>query len=166
MQEMENNEEIKGGDARVYEVGYLLAPTIAGEEIPAVYGNLKELVGSLGGEVIADEMPRQIDLAYQMLHVFQNKRQKFNTAYFGWVKFFMSADKVADLKKALTLDPNFIRFLTMKTVKENTIATKKFVRPEMAKRKPFTAKKEGEAEEAPEINKEELDKEIEAMVSV
>ncbi len=162
---MENKDENMDGDARVYEVGYLLAPTIPSEEVASVYGNLKELINSLGGQVIADEMPRQINLAYQMLHVFQNKRQKFDTAYFGWMKFSVVPAKVAELKKSLDLDPNFIRFLTMKTVKENTLATKKFVRPDMAKRKPFTAKKEGETEEVVEINKEELDKEIEAMVS-
>jgi ribosomal protein S6 len=164
MEEKENKAENMEADARVYEVGYLLLPTIPGEEVPAVYGNLKELVSSLGGQAISDEMPRQIDLAYQMVKVIQNIRHRFDTAYFGWIKFSMDPEKVLELKKKLTLDPNIIRFLTLKTVKENTIATKKFVRSDLVKRRTPTAKKEGE--EAPEqpINKEEIDKEIDALV--
>ncbi|MCE9585364.1 30S ribosomal protein S6 [Candidatus Nomurabacteria bacterium] len=159
---MEENIKNTDSDARVYEVGYLLVPTIPGDEVPAVYGNLKELISSLGGEVIADEMPKQINLAYQMLKVVQNIRNKFDTAYFGWIKFEMNPEKVADLKKKMDLDPKVIRFLTTKTVKENTIATKKFVRADMGKYK-HSPKKEGE-ETPVEINKEEIDKEIDAMV--
>ena len=39
--DLENN-----ADSRIYEVGYLLVPTIEEGGIPAVYGNLKELIGS------------------------------------------------------------------------------------------------------------------------
>src|ERR1035437_4434621 len=108
-------------DSRIYEVGYLFVPTIAGEDVPGLYGNLKELVTSMGGELIADEMPRMINLAYTMLKVVSNVRSKFNTAYFGWVKFEMDPEKISELKNKLDLDPNIIRFLITKTVKENTI---------------------------------------------
>ncbi len=152
-------------DNRVYEVGYLLVPTIAGEDVPAVYGNLKELVSSFGGEMISDEMPRQITLAYSMTKVFKNVRNKFDTAYFGWLKFAMDPEKVLDLKKKLDLDPNVIRFLITKTVRENTIAAKRFINRDMPRRRTPTAKKEGENEEVVEINKEEIDKEIDALVA-
>ena len=165
MADLENKAENMEVDARVYEVGYLLVPTIPGEEVPAVYGNLKELVASLGGQAISDEMPRQISLAYMMVKVLQNIRHKFDTAYFGWMKFSMEPEKVLELKKKLTLDPNIIRFLTLKTVKENTIATKKFVRSDVARRRTPVAKKEGEeATTEQPINKEEIDKEIDALV--
>ena len=156
--DMENN-----GMERVYEVGYLLVPTILDTDVPMVFGNLKELISSLGGVAISDEMPKMINLAYSMVKVVSNVRSKFNTAYFGWVKFTMDSDKVLELKKKLDLDPNFIRFLVLKTVKENTIATKRFAHGEIH-RKPKTAKSE-EGEAAP-INKEEIDKEIDAMIAV
>ncbi|HAS81055.1 MAG: hypothetical protein UR25_C0005G0031 [Candidatus Nomurabacteria bacterium GW2011_GWE1_32_28] len=168
---MENtNEEVEVApgeesevNLRVYELGYLLIPTISEENIPVVYGNLKELVSNLGGEIISDEMPKMISLAYQMLKVTQNVRSKFNTAYFGWIKFEMGSDKILELKKKVDLDPNFIRFLILKTVKENTIAAKRFTRKDF-KRKTST-KKDGENEEALPIDKEEIDKEIEAMIA-
>ena len=153
-----------GVDSRVYEVGYLLVPTLSEEEIPTVYGNLKELVSSFGGKVISDDMPRMISLAYSMPKVLQNVRHKFDSAYFGWVKFFMDADKVLELKKKLDLDQNLIRFLIIKTVKENTIATKRFMSRDMTHKKPLYTKKEDESEESLPINKEEIDKEIDAMI--
>ena len=154
-------EEIAGSSPQVYELGYLLVPTIKEEDMPVNYGNLKELISSFGGEIIGDEMPKMITLAYQMQKVISNVRNKFNTAYFGWSKFTLAADKVLELKKRLDLDPNFVRFLILKTVRENTIAAKRFGRAETYKRP--TAKKTDET--AAPINKEEIDKEIDALVA-
>ena len=162
-EEIKEENEIKNeADSKVYELGYLLIPTIKEEDISINYGNLKELVVSFGGEVITDEMPKMINLAYSMQKVTSNVRAKFDRAYFGWIKFTMSGAKVLELKKHLDLDPNFIRFLILKTVKENTIAAKRFVRGETYK-KPKS--KSSENETVVPINKEEIDKEIDAMVS-
>ena len=174
MQASENNSEQNAenevlneiqieGDGRVYELGYLLVPTIPEENVAGVYTNLKDLVSSLGGVAISDEMPKMIPLAYSMVKVVANVRSKFNTAYFGWVKFSMDSDKILELKKKLDFDPNFIRFLILKTVKENTIAAKRFVRGDMRK-KPGIGKTENSEAIAP-INKEEVDKEIDALVA-
>lgn len=150
-------------DKRVYELGYLLVPTIAGEDSSRVATELKDLVASFGGDFISEDMPKMIQLAYPMLKVISNVRNKFDTGYFGWVKFTMDPEKVLELKKKLDFDVNVIRFLLIKTVKENTMASKRFVGRDSAYRKQ-TPKAEG-AEAAP-INKEEIDKEIDAMVSV
>jgi len=158
------NEILEATDGRVYELGYLLVPTISEENMPVVFGDLKELVSSLGGVHIADEMPKTISLAYPMTKVVANVRNKFNTAYFGWIKFTMDSDKILELKKKLDLDPNFIRFLILKTVKENTIAAKRFVRGDVTHKR-FKAKTE-ETENAAPINKEEIDKEIDALIAI
>ncbi len=165
--EVKDNME-DGADSRVYEVGYLLVPTISEENVPGMYGNLKDLVSSYGGTIIADDMPRMTQLAYTMLKVVSNVRSKFNTAYFGWIKFTMDPEKVLELKKKLDLSPDIIRFLILKTVKENTIAAKRFIGRDMVHRKApgVGASKEGQVVEAVPINKEEIDKEIDAMVSV
>jgi ribosomal protein S6 len=153
-------------NSRIYELGYLLVPTVSEEEIPATYGNLKELVASFGGVTISDEMPKMIQLAYSMVKVVSNVRNKYNNAYFGWIKFTMDSDKVLELKKKLDLDPLLVRFLILKTVKENTIAAKRFVGREGAHRRMPNMHKAVEGEEAVPINKEEIDKEIDAMVAV
>ena len=164
---MQDNEvEVKGdeNDKRVYELSFLLVPTIEEGELGVAYTNLKDMVASFGGEMIAGEMPKMTPLAYSMLKVVSNVRNKYNSAYFGWVKFFMDAEKVLELKKKLDFESNVIRFLILKTVKENTIATKRFVGRDSAYRK-NTPKKSDDGEVVP-INKEEIDKEIDAMVVV
>src|SRR3989344_5109338 len=152
MQEEENknnNENDKVSldisDRRVYELGYLLVPTLSEENVPASYGDLKNLIIELGGEIISDEMPKNIALAYSMSKVVQNVRSKFNTAYFGWIKFETDPEKVLELKKKLDMDVNLIRFLIIKTVRENTIAAKRFIHRD-SKRKALYTKKEGENE--------------------
>ena len=105
-----------------------------------------------------------IGLAYPMQKVISNARHKFTTAYFGWIKFTMEAGQVLELKKSLDLEANIIRFLILKTVKENTIAAKRFVRGETYKR-PIT-KKNSENGNATPISKEEIDKEIDALIAV
>ena len=134
---IKDENEIKEDEVvRVYEVGYLLVPTIEEINLPVTYGNLKELIMSFGGTIISDEMPKMIPLAYTMVKVVANVRNKFNAAYFGWVKFTMETDSVLELKKKLDLDSNIIRFLILKTVKENTIAAKRFVRGDVRGRRP------------------------------
>jgi len=168
MEDTEVKDEIEIGDeanTRIYELGYHLVPTLSEEDVPMQYGNLKELISSFGGSIISDEMPKMMSLAYMMVKVVANVRNKFKTSYFGWVKFTMDTDKVLELKKKLDLDPNIIRFLILKTVKENTIASKRFVRGDMMHKRPAT-KKSSDDEVVVPINKEEIDKEIDAMVAV
>ena len=158
--DLENN-----ADSRIYEVGYLLVPTIEEGGVPAVYGDLKELISNSDGEIIADEIPRMMELAYTIGRDVQNVRSKFNTAYFGWTKFAMEPEKVLELKKKLDLDSNFLRFLVIKTVKENTVAARRFVHRDTIRRKvPGVGVAENET--PVEINKEEIDKEIDAMVAI
>ena len=158
--EIENDKK----DKKVYELSYLLVPTLASEDVPAIWGDLKELVSSFDGDYISDEMPKMIPLAYPMLKIVSNVRNKFDTAYFGWIKFFMDSEKVLELKKKADLNPNIIRLLILKTVKENTIISKRFSGRDSAYRKP--SYKKGEKKKVVPIDKEEIDKEIDAMIAV
>lgn len=163
MQDIENKDDMKNADGRVYELGFLLVPTISEENMPIAFNNLKDLIADFGGEIISDEMPKMISLAYTMFKIHQNVRNKFNSAYFGWIKFETSPEKIPGLNKKLDFDQNLVRFLILKTVRENTIAAKRFVHKDSRKKILF-AKREGEAEISSPIDKEEIDKEIDAMV--
>ena len=162
---MENINESEEANSRIYEVGYLLVPTVSEENMPVNCGNLKDLIVSMSGEIIFDEMPKMITLAYAMSKVVQNVRSKFDSAYFGWIKFEINPDKILELKKKLGLDPNIIRFLILKTVRENTIAAKRFIHKDY-KRKTSTARKDRQNDSVAPIDREKIDKEIDAMVAV
>ena len=162
---MENINESEEANSRIYEVGYLLVPTVSEENMPVNCGNLKDLIVSMSGEIIFDEMPKMITLAYAMSKVVQNVRSKFDSAYFGWIKFEINPDKILELKKKLGLDPNIIRFLILKTVRENTIAAKRFIHKDY-KRKTSAARKDRQNDSVAPIDREKIDKEIDAMVAV
>lgn len=162
-EKVKNNEEVEL-KTQIYEVGYLLVPTLSEEEVPAIYTSLKDLISSLNGQFISDEMPKMIPLAYTMLKVVQNVRNKFDSAYFGWVKFEMDTESILELKKKLDLDPNIIRFLLTKTVRENTIAPKKITSKDGTTRRRITTKKEN-TEESVVLDEKEIDEEIDKMVS-
>jgi len=147
-------------DARhlVYEVGYLMVPTIAEENLGAEVTSLKDFLSSHNVSFISEEFPKIIELAYEMSRSINNKKQKFSYGYFGWVKFECSSEDAVSIKEGLDKNENIIRFLLIKTVRENTISLKRSYKGDSKKR---ISKKESEAP----INEEVIDKEIEALVS-
>ena len=161
----ENNIE-KDSKATVYELSYLLLPSLANEQVPGIAASLKEQLTALGGAIISDENPVLIDLAYSMTKVVQTLRHKATSAYFGWIKFEMEADGMVAAKKALDANDNILRYLIIKTVKENTLLNGKMRlhKEERSQGEGF----ENTNEEAPEAVKEtapeELDKSIDDLV--
>ncbi|MEI6400299.1 MAG: 30S ribosomal protein S6 [bacterium] len=113
-------------NARVYELGYLFVSSLSDEQAVEKATALKEMINQKGGKVIADENPKFTELAYEMYKYIANKKTKFSHGYFGWVKFTGPADMIAEMKAVLDLDVDMLRFMTIKTVAENTMAPKKF----------------------------------------
>ena len=87
-------------------------------------------------------------------------RRKFDKAYFGWVKFEMDNKDIAAVKKSLDANENVLRFLLIKTVRENTLYGSKLVAAEEVAKKKATVKKE---EKAP-ASQEEIDKSIDELI--
>ena len=117
MSEAEIKEEISienDKNERIYELGYLLAPTIEEVDLPVIFGDLKELVSFFGGIHISDEMPKMMPLSYAMVKVVSNARHKFNTAYFGWIKFELATDSILELKKKLDSGSEFHQIFDFK----------------------------------------------------
>ena len=93
----------------VYEVSYLLLPSLAFEQVPGIAATLKEKLTALGGAVISDEDAVLIDLAYPMTKVVQTVRHKEAKAYFGWIKFEMPAGVMKAVNKALNANEYILR---------------------------------------------------------
>ncbi len=118
--ETENIEE-KGDTLTVYEVSYILLPSLAVEQVPGIAASQKEMLTKLGGAIISDENPVLIDLAYPMTKVVQTTRHKVSTGYFGWIKFEMAKSGMEAVKKSLDNNADVLRYLIIKTVRENTL---------------------------------------------
>ena len=154
---MENEKESRG---QVYEVGYLMVPSIAEENLGGEVTSFKDSLTDLGAVIISDEYPKMMELAYEMSRSIANKKQKFTYGYFGWVKFESTSEGAITIKDALDKNEKLIRYLLIKTVRENTMSQKRvYNRPEGGRRR-MTPK----PEEAMPIDEATIDKDIEALM--
>jgi ribosomal protein S6 len=123
---MEKETKNTGDLATVYEVSYLLLPSLALEQVSSALDFLVQKVKELDGEVISSENPILIDLAYPMTKILQTTRHKCQTGYFGWIKFELQ-DGIGEIKKLLDSNNDILRYLIVKTVRENTLLNGKML---------------------------------------
>lgn len=162
---MEKDNKNKGDMAPIYEVSYLILPSLATEQVPAKASSIMEMIVKAGGDVISSESPTLIDLAYPMVKVVQTKHQKCHSGYFGWVKFEMTKGEVGEIKKNLDSDDNILRYLIVKTVRENTLLNgKMMLKSEKEEKKIDVVAEEVIEEVLPESTPEEIDKSIDELV--
>lgn len=159
-------------EPRVYELGYHLVPTLAEEQIPEASGAVRGMIERISKDIIAEELPVFIDLAYQIVKTVDHKNKRFNEAYFGWIKFEAEPAGIAELEEGLKKDENVLRYLVVKTLKENTFIAKKFASTKIKEREEEAAEApvEGEEVEASEEAvkapaEDQLDKAIEELVA-
>ncbi len=137
---------------KIYELGYLLVPSIAEENVAKEVETIKSILAKYEAEVITEDFPKLRPLAYAMVKATGSERHKFDKAYFGWVKFEVEGDTAPQIKNELDKNTSVLRFMIVKTVRENTMVSQKVVfKPE-------------EGEEQPKVSEEELDKTIENLV--
>ncbi len=147
----------------VYEVGFLLLPTLPEERMPEIMANIKGIIEKSGGEIISEEAPKMRPLAYEMFKVIQTKKQGFDHAYFGWVKFEIASAEISVVKKAIESMEEVLRALFIKTIRESTIMASKVSDREAQKTKSEDDSIESEDSKAP-VSEEDMDKSIEALV--
>lgn len=163
---MDHNEHT---EPRIYELGYHLVPTIAEENIQAASKAVRGMVERISKDIIAEENPVFIDLAYTIVKTVDHKNKRFDNAYFGWIKFEGAPSGIAELEEGLKKDENVLRYLVVKTIREETFIAKTFtaVKAKVREKEPVIMVKpvaEGEAEVvAPEADA--LDKAIDELVA-
>ena len=112
-------------DSRVYEISFIFDNKLD-EGAALEKGNaIKQSIATLGGSFISEEAPYMRELAYEMVRVVNNVNVSFNEGYFGWIKFELDGDKIKELEKGLKGDDQVVRYLVVKTVRENTVYTKR-----------------------------------------
>lgn len=144
--------------ARIYELGYLIVGTMPEESVAAKVGVIKDLIESKSGVSISEEFPRLITLGYEMSRPIGNKKSWFSEAYFGWMKFEMDPAMTEEVGAILKRDEDVLRFLLIKTVRENTIAGKRAMGTAMKR----PTRKVENAEETP-IDEVEMEKKLEEL---
>lgn len=151
-------------EPRIYELGYHLVPTLSAEQIPGASGAVRGMIERISKGIIAEELPVFIDLAYQIVKTIDHKNKRFDDAYFGWIKFEVSPAGIAELEEGLKKDENVLRYLIVKTIRENTFIAKKFASTKVkASEEEVVAAAEEVAVAAPA--EDALDKVIEELVA-
>jgi len=157
---IEENGDAKEAKLSVYEVGYIMVPTIAEENLGGEVTAFKDTLTEQGVSFISDEYPKMMELAYEMSRSIANKKQKFSYGYFGWVKFECTTAQAKVIKEGLDKNEKLVRYLMIKTVRESTMSTKRpYGKTDGAKRRSTPR-----VEETGPINEETIDKEIDALV--
>jgi ribosomal protein S6 len=150
----------------IYEIGYLIAASVAEENVSAEVEKIKKIISDAGASVIAEEMPRRQDLAYTIRRkTVSGSYDKYDQAYFGWIKFELATKSVVAMKKAIEVIPAVLRMILITTVRENTYLGKHA--PVIAAKAPVVSQSHAPAvDEAPvvPVTIEEMDKSIDEMV--
>ena len=125
----------------------------------------KEGGAQVGGSLVSVGEPKLINLAYPMTKSVADTKKKFTSAYFGWIKFETSQTLMPQIKKAVDANPNVLRYLLIKTVRENTLFT-----PKLTVRTPVEAetpkvKKPIKTDEKKATSVEDIDKSIDELVA-
>jgi small subunit ribosomal protein S6 len=105
-------------DKQVYELGYLILPSIAEDSLSDVVNAIKGIINKSGGEEVASEDPIKTDLAYEMSKTIGARKYVVNDAYIGWVKFECEPSCVPEIDSAVKLLDEVLRFLLIKTERE------------------------------------------------
>jgi len=147
-------------ESRVYEIGFHILPTVPEEHVPAEAGAIKTLIESKGAIIVSDEAPKLRSLSYPIAKRIATLNHVFDKAYFGWIKFELTAGEIATIHDELKKLPNILRFILVKTVKESTLPVTRFYeRPASRDSKAPSA-----SSKAKEMSEEEIDKSIESLV--
>jgi len=115
--ELVETAEVADSKMSVYEVGYIMLPSIAEENLAGEVAEFKESLGGKGLVFISDEYPKMLELAYEMSRSIENKKQKFSYGYFGWIKFECTPQNAKLIKEFLEKNEKLVRFLMVKTTR-------------------------------------------------
>jgi len=107
---------------RIYELGFHLVPTISEDDAAVQFSHLKSIIEKKAGTFISEDAPKLINLAYELTKTTKAVKQHYKSAYFGWVKFEIEPEAIADLEKELKLFEPLLRYILISTVRESTLA--------------------------------------------
>lgn len=149
------------GQARIYEVGYLIVPSVSEADLPREVMTLKDVLEKERVGIIAEEFPKFRALAYPMQKRAEGALKSHANAYFGWVKFEGKPLRVRSIEQEFKRNEKLLRFILVKTVREQTLTAGRPLRVFRPERKEAP---KGAPASAP-VSEVELDKSIEKLIA-
>ena len=99
---------------QVYELGYLILPSIPEESLPELALKIRGLMGS----PLDGEDPIKVDLSYPLHKTVGSSNYVVNDAYLGWIKFEGDPEEVEKVKEAMEKMEEVVRFILIKSPRE------------------------------------------------
>lgn len=156
---MATQEHEDRGEVQAYELAYHLVPSLSEDDLALRVTALQKAVEAAGGVPLAESYPQALTLAYRMKRLRGGRWDKYDTSFFGWMRFEAPASGIAGLETALREDDTLIRHLLFKL-------DKAALAPAPAPRELSGKKLEKRTvvEEKGEVSEVELDKQLEELI--
>lgn len=113
------------GELTVYEIGYLILPSIPEDKLSSVTSAIRKVITTEGGTEIDAEEPFKEPLAYTMSKTIGASRYVLSDAYLGWIKFEADRAKALVIKAGIEKIEEVLRFLLIKAPRETTFTLAK-----------------------------------------
>jgi len=153
----------------LYELGYHLVPSLGEDDLALRVTDMQKAILANGGSVISEGQPQAFTLAYPMRKMRGGRWYHYETSFFGWIRFKVSAEGVLTLKSLLETDEHLIRYLLIKLnpvalIPEPVREARREVGGEVEVEPKALVQKQEAEEEKGEVSEEELDKQIEQLI--
>ena len=145
-------------DGKVYEIGYLLVSSIPEEKVAGQVSAIKDILNKHKAEVVADESATLRPLAYTMVKKIGTVNRRFDSAYFGWIKFEAAPVEVRLIEKEVKEVESLLRLLLIHPVREHVLLSSKLSLEPFDKNVPEGGPKHP-------VSTEDMDKSIDKTVS-
>ena len=150
---------------RIYEAGYHIVPTVKEEDVEKVVSGIRSEIEKLGGSFIAEGSPALMKLSFDMDKREGEKHVGYDRGYFGWLKFEAGTHAAKALTDSLQGNPQVLRAMVFKTVREDTRA--KFKAPQLREVKRTdvikSSSRKTEAEDKAPVSEADLEKALETL---
>ncbi len=134
---------------QIYEVGYLILPSIPEDGLSAVVEKIKAAFVAAGGKEVDGEAPFKQELSYTMSKTVGASKYVANEAYVGWSKFELEPSLAPEVKASLDKIDELLRFLLIKAPRESAFTYEKARAAVLAKLAEEKAALEAPEEAAP-----------------
>ena len=131
-------------EATVYELGYLVLPSVTEDNLPNVVSTIVSTIEKAGGETLDSESPFLEPLAYSMSKTVGARKYVVNEAYVGWMKFEAEPLSVEKIKAGVEKIGEILRHLLIKAPRETTFTFEAAREARRAKEVPTLAESEAE----------------------
>lgn len=114
----------------LYELGFHIVPTVTENKVAEVFSKIKDIINKNNGSIVKEGEPKAIKLAYTIIKKIGVKNEKFDNAYFAWIKFNADSADINAIKNKIDSDPEVLRYLVLKTVNDDEHSTAKLAEEE------------------------------------